>query len=53
LTYFSLSLSLLSKVELFALEIFKKADDQYYAGKADKSTTLSFRAAATVMVWKM
>eukprot|EP00282_Hemiselmis_andersenii_P032394 CAMPEP_0169455866 /NCGR_PEP_ID=MMETSP1042-20121227/16047_1 /TAXON_ID=464988 /ORGANISM="Hemiselmis andersenii, Strain CCMP1180" /LENGTH=165 /DNA_ID=CAMNT_0009568049 /DNA_START=426 /DNA_END=919 /DNA_ORIENTATION=- len=37
------------QVELFALELFKKADDQYYAGKADKSTFQTFRASATIM----
>eukprot|EP00283_Hemiselmis_rufescens_P005031 CAMPEP_0173435338 /NCGR_PEP_ID=MMETSP1357-20121228/14858_1 /TAXON_ID=77926 /ORGANISM="Hemiselmis rufescens, Strain PCC563" /LENGTH=166 /DNA_ID=CAMNT_0014400307 /DNA_START=231 /DNA_END=727 /DNA_ORIENTATION=- len=37
------------QVELFALELFKKADDQYYAGKANKSTSLSFRASASIM----
>eukprot|EP00285_Hemiselmis_virescens_P011692 CAMPEP_0173393408 /NCGR_PEP_ID=MMETSP1356-20130122/22092_1 /TAXON_ID=77927 ORGANISM="Hemiselmis virescens, Strain PCC157" /NCGR_SAMPLE_ID=MMETSP1356 /ASSEMBLY_ACC=CAM_ASM_000847 /LENGTH=182 /DNA_ID=CAMNT_0014351419 /DNA_START=212 /DNA_END=756 /DNA_ORIENTATION=+ len=36
------------QVELFALEIFKKADDQYYAGTANLSTYQSFRAAATL-----
>eukprot|EP00284_Hemiselmis_tepida_P014911 CAMPEP_0174920746 /NCGR_PEP_ID=MMETSP1355-20121228/4654_1 /TAXON_ID=464990 /ORGANISM="Hemiselmis tepida, Strain CCMP443" /LENGTH=176 /DNA_ID=CAMNT_0016166139 /DNA_START=269 /DNA_END=795 /DNA_ORIENTATION=- len=37
------------QVELFALELFKKADDQYYAGRADKSTSVTFRASATIM----
>jgi hypothetical protein len=53
LPWFSSTDSVELQVELFALEIFKRADDQYHAGRADKSTAVTFRAAATFMVRSM
>jgi vacuolar protein sorting-associated protein VTA1 len=37
------------QVEEMALKVFVKADNQYYAGKADLSTAKTFRSAATLM----
>ncbi len=41
------------QIVLFAIDLFDKADTQFRAGRADKRTAITFRAASVLMVLHM